>query len=61
MGVVTTYDEIRYELKDKLGDCIQLAIKLQDENTWGYEDMCSNYSDDMLEVLISLQGAKKMI
>jgi len=61
MGVVTTYDEIRYELKDKLGECIQLTIKLQDENTWGYEDMRSNYSDDMLEVFILLQKAKKLI
>lgn len=61
MGVITTYDEYRYELKDKLKECIQLALKLQDENIWGYEDMNNNYSDDILEVLILLQKTKKLI
>ena len=61
MGVITTYDEIKYELKNKLADCIRLALRLQDENVWGYSDMKSEYIDNMLEVLIMLQKAKRKL
>ncbi len=61
MSVITTYDEYRYELKDKLGECIKLALRLQDEDIWGYGDMRNDYSDDILEALILLQKTKKLI
>lgn len=61
MSVYTTYDEIRDELKSNLNECIRLASQLQDENIWGYKDMRSEYIDDMLEVLIMLQKAKRKI
>jgi len=61
MGVTTTYDEIRFELKEKLNECIRIALKLQDEDIWGYDHMKDGYSDEMLEVLIFLQRARKKI
>lgn len=61
MSVTTSYDEIRIELKDKLKECTRLALQLQDENIWGYEQMKISYSDEMLEVLVLITKARKKI
>ncbi len=61
MGVVTRYDEIRDDLRDKVNECIKLALKLQDEDIWGYEDMNDEYVDNVLKILVMLQKVKKKI
>lgn len=51
MSVHTTYDGMRNALRDQLSDCLGLARELLDENTWGYEDMRSDYALDVYLVV----------
>ncbi|MCY9738178.1 hypothetical protein M5X17_31285 [Paenibacillus alvei] len=47
MGVYTTYDEKRDELKAKLNECVRLARELLDEDIWGYDEMKDDYAIDV--------------
>jgi hypothetical protein len=47
MGVVTSYDERRNELREKLSKCLELARDMLDERTWGYSDMKDDYAFDV--------------
>jgi len=47
VGVYTTYDEKRDELKRELTECLELARELLNENIWGYEEMKSGYAMDL--------------
>lgn len=47
MGVITTYDDMREELRDMLNDCLKKAREMFDEDIWGYSDMKDDYIDDV--------------
>lgn len=47
MGVITTYDEKRDYLRERLNECVKLAKDLLDEDTWGYKDMSEDYAIDV--------------
>jgi hypothetical protein len=47
MGVITTYDEKRDALRDRLNESLRLAKELLDEDTWGYENMKEDYAVDV--------------
>ena len=47
MSVITTYDEMRDRLKDKLTECLSLAREMLNENIWGYDEMKENYSEEI--------------
>jgi len=44
MSVQTTYDDMRYKLKDDLNDCLKQAIELLKEDTYGYDQLSADYS-----------------
>jgi len=47
MGVCTTYDEKRDQLREELTKCLKLAKELLDEDIWGYENMRDDYAIDV--------------
>ncbi|WP_186786220.1 hypothetical protein [Paenibacillus agilis] len=55
MGVATSYDEKRNELRLALADCLDMAKGLLDENIWGYEDMREDYA---LDVYVAVKKAR---
>lgn len=61
MNVCTTYDEKRKQLKDSIIQCIELGMELQDETIWGYDDMKEDYVDDIMDIILFLQKAKRHI
>ena len=59
--VTTAYDEIRKELRDKLSECVKLALQLQDETIWGYDQMKEGYADGILETAVILKKVIKEV
>ena len=52
MSVITTYDEKRHELREKLKECLDMAEELVvGKNIWGYEDMCKGYAIDVYKAI----------
>jgi hypothetical protein len=51
MGVYTTYDEKRDELRDQLAECLELARKLLKEDIWGYDEMREGYAFDVYKAV----------
>jgi 5-methylthioribose kinase len=51
MGVYTTYDEKRDELRDKLTECLRMAKELFDEDIWGYDEMREDYDIDVYQAI----------
>jgi hypothetical protein len=58
MSVVTTYDEMRYELKDQLSKCLKLVKELLDEDIWGYQEMKEDYATNLY---IAIKKAKDLV
>lgn len=57
MGVVTSYDERRNELRDKLSKCLEMARDILDENIWGYSDMKDDYAFDVFTAVKKARDA----
>ena len=51
MGVYTTYDEKRDELRRKLNECLSMARNLLNEDIWGHEDMREDYAIDVYQAV----------
>lgn len=51
MGVITSYDERRDRLRDKLTECVREAKDLFDEDIWGYEEMREDYAIDVYQAV----------
>jgi len=58
MSVITTYDEMRENLKNKLTECLDLAREMLDEDIWGYKDMKKGYA---LEVYLAVMRARDSV
>lgn len=58
MGVYTTYDEKRDNLREKLDECVRMARELLDEDMWGYEEMIEDYALDLYQ---AIKKARKMV
>lgn len=57
MGVITTYDEYRNDLRDELTECLRKAKRLMDEDIWGYEEMRSGYDVDVYQAVKKARDA----
>ena len=52
MGVHTSYDEKRDELRDMLNECLKLAKELVvGEDIWGYDEMRDGYALDVYQAV----------
>lgn len=51
MGVQTTYDQRRDDLRDKLNECLKMAKGLLDEETWGYNEMDEDYAVEVYQAV----------
>lgn len=51
MGVYTTYDERRDDLREKLNECLRMAKGLLDEDIWGYDEMNEDYSIELYQAV----------
>lgn len=58
MGVVTTYDEKRNELRDKLQEALKIAKEMLDEDIWGYSEMKEDYA---IDIYVAVKKAKDMV
>lgn len=58
MGVYTTYDEMRDDLREELNRCLIKAKRLMDEDTWGYENGSDEYA---MKVYLAIKKARDSI
>lgn len=52
MSVITTYDEKKQALKDKLNECLDMAEELViGKDVWGYAEMKRGYAIDVYRAI----------
>ncbi|QOV08349.1 hypothetical protein Kirov_150 [Bacillus phage Kirov] len=51
MGVITTYDEKRDDLREALNECLRMAKELVVTDCWGSEDMRDDYAMDVYQAV----------
>ena len=53
MSVRTDYDDMRYDLKKDLEECLEKAEQLVvGKKIWGYEDMRKGYAIDVYQAIL---------
>lgn len=56
--VHTQYDETRYEVREKLTECLDKARALLNENALGYNEMKPNYAIDLY---VAIKNVRDMV
>ncbi|WP_180232329.1 hypothetical protein [Priestia megaterium] len=57
MGVYTTYDEKRDQLRQNLKECLEQARELLNEDIWGYDEMRNGYALDLYQTIKNARDA----
>lgn len=58
MSVQTEYDFLRDELRDKLSECVKLAVKLTTSEEDGYDSMRKDYA---IDVYVAVRNARDIV